>query len=419
MSNGLGVVNVMVSRFGLKYLTSSRFIIFLLLVVLAYSFLRGVNFPNVWSYTHYLFPCTDFFAKRTAVGCVVETLGGKWWSSYEAFTLISLALLVALFLVWAGLISKALSRAGVWAGAGLLVFCSGVAPVFLANMPGYFDFLGVWVVLLCFSLGSFRAKLIVTFLGFFTLVLAHEAIVIIFFPLAFIMLLLTAITEAAELRRQRLFLLGGLSGLLLVVTLMVADSNMDPEVAKGLIERARQKSSTIIQPGAFDIFGRSISDNRDLLKWWVSLVSNGSSFWSGFLSYILNFVAGALFIALLNFYMLRRLTQSTLLSVLCALAPLSALALMMVAYDIVRWAAWATACSFMLFAWLCIRGEGEALRGRLSMLLIAVIIVAYQPFVSIPLLVPREDRPVIVAVYEYISDVLENRQHFPPSKPSY
>ena len=96
MSNGLGVVNVMVSRFGLKYLTSSRFLIFLLLVVLVYGFLRGVNFPNVWSYTHYLFPCTDFFAKRTAVGCVVETLGGKWWSSYEAFTLISLTLLVAL-----------------------------------------------------------------------------------------------------------------------------------------------------------------------------------------------------------------------------------------------------------------------------------------------------------------------------------
>ena len=46
MSNGLGVVNVMVSRFGLKYLTSSRFLIFLLLVVLVYGFLRGVNFPK-------------------------------------------------------------------------------------------------------------------------------------------------------------------------------------------------------------------------------------------------------------------------------------------------------------------------------------------------------------------------------------
>lgn len=417
MNNGLSAVNVAVSRFGLKYLANSKLLVVVLLAILVYGFLRGVNFPNAWAYSHYLFPCTDSFTKRTAVGCLVETLGGQWLSSYEAFTLISLTALVGLFLVWGVLINKAISRAGVHGLPGLLVFCSGIAPVFLANMPGYFDFLGAWVVLLCLAIGSFRAKLIATFLGFFTLLLAHEAIVIIFFPLAFILLLLAVITEAVELRRRRVVLLCGLSAFLLLATLVVADSNIDPEVKRELVERAQQKSSTIIQSSAFDIFDRSISDNRDLLKWWVSIASNGSGFWSSFASYILNFVAGGLFIALLNYYMLRRLTQSTWLSVFCALAPLSALALMIVAYDIVRWAAWATTCSFMLFAWLCIRGAGEALRGQLCMLLMAVAIVVYQPFLSIPLLAPRESRPVIIVVYEYFVDVWENRQDFPPSQP--
>ena len=396
-----------------------RIAIFVALMFLLIGIVRGINFPNLWTYTHYLLPCTDFFVKRNAIGCIVETIGIIDFFQYEFFVYYCFLIL---FIFWLTLTLKTIttiSKGGVAALAGALVFCIGLAPIYLSNISGYFDFLGALLVLLSISITSFRLKLLVTTLGFIFLVFVHEAILVIFLPLAVVDLCMIAYETDEKLRGKRLWFVGGMGVSLLSLALLVANSSIDTGTAKDLLGLAQEKTSIPLSSDVFDIFSRDISDNRGLMLWFIEQVSPENGGLKSIVLYIARFLLGALVISYLNFMMVRHIYGSKLIAAVVSLAPLSALLLLFVAYDIIRWAAWATACSFCLYMILCAKGGAVALRGLRISLVLIVLFSLSQMAVENPLLPPRENRPVVSSTASYIHAILTGTGSISPSRPLY
>lgn len=396
-----------------------RIAIFVALMFLLIGIVRGINFPNLWTYTHYLLPCTDFFIKRNAIGCIVETIGIIDFFQYEFFVYYCFLIL---FIFWLTLTLKTIttiSKGGFAALAGALVFCIGLAPIYLSNISGYFDFLGALLVLLSISITSFRLKLLVTTLGFIFLVFVHEAILVIFLPLAVVDLCMIAHETDEKLRGKRLWFVGGMGVSLLSLALLVANSSIDTGTAKDLLGLAQEKTSIPLSSGVFDIFSRDISDNRGLMLWFIEQVLPENGGLKSIVLYIMRFLLGALIITHLNFIMARYIYGSKLIAAVVSLAPLSALLLLFVAYDIIRWAAWATACSFCLYMILCARGGTAALYSLRISLVLIVLFALSQAAVEIPLLAPREDRPVVSSAASYIHGILTGTSPISPSRPRY
>jgi hypothetical protein len=398
---------------------AKRIITILVLAVFVFGVARGINFPNIWTYTHYLFPCSEFFAKRTAFGCMVELVGIQGLYTYEAFVYYCFLVLFVFLLSLAWLMVTTIARDGFFVFPGIFVFCAGLAPVYLSNIPGYFDFLGALVLLLGISIKSFRLKFLVVFFGYLCLVFVHEAIVIIFIPLAIVDLLMTIYAADQKLQRKRVLLVLIMGFSILILALAVANSSISPEMAMYLLAGAQEKTSIPLDRGVFDVFSRDIDDNRRLFLWWWGLVTLESGWLAGIKGYIGGFLLGALIISALNFKMASHVYGSKLLAVTISLAPLSALALLFVAYDIIRWAAWATACSFCLYVILCARGGAVALRSQRVSFVLIILFALYQTTISIPLLVPREAKPVIPAAVSYLHSVLTGAEPLSPNKPVY
>lgn len=396
-----------------------KIIIVFVLLVFVYGVARGVNFPNIWTYTHYLFPCADVFVKRTALGCFVEVVGVERLYTYKAFVCFCFSMLFVFLLSFARLIVVSVSKGGFAAFPGVLVFCAGLAPVYLSNIPGYFDFLGALVLLLALAIKQFRLKLLVVVLGFLCLVFIHEAIVVIFLPLAVADLLMCAFSSNKELFYKRALFVIVAGFAIIGITWFVANSSISPSVAMGLLALAQEKTHIPLDRGVFDVFSRNIDDNRHLFAWWFGQVTHESGWFEGVAIYILNFILGAFIVSILNFKMLKYMYGSRVVAVIISLAPLSALALLLVAYDVIRWAAWATACSFILYGILCSRGGAVALRGHRKLLAVVLFFALYQVSISIPLLVPREDKPIISSASTYIIEVITGVAEFPPNKPAY
>ena len=169
-----------------------------------------------------------------------------------------------------------IARDGFCVFPGIFVFCAGLAPVYLSNIPGYFDFLGALVLLLGISIKSFRLKFLVVFFGYLCLVFVHEAIVIIFIPLAIVDLLMTIYAADQKLQRKRVLLVLIMGFSILILALAVANSSISPEMAMYLLAGAQEKTSIPLDRGVFDVFSRDIDDNRRLFLWWWGLVTSES-----------------------------------------------------------------------------------------------------------------------------------------------
>lgn len=396
-----------------------RVAVFIALVFLFIGVARGVNFPSLWAYTHYLLPCADSFVKRTTLGCIVEVVGVKDFYRYETFVYYCFIVLIAFWLLFSLKIIATLNKGGFAVLSGVLVFCAGLAPVYLSNMSGYFDFFGAFLVIMSLFIRHFRLKFLVITFGFLFLVFVHEAIVVIFLPLAVVDLCISARDADQGRQGKRLWLVGAMGVALLSLALLVANSSIDPGTATALLNLAQQKTAIPVNSEVFDVFSRDIAENRGLLLWFYDLVTQNDGWLKNVAIYISSFLLGALVIAYLNFRMAAHMYRSRLIAIVISLAPLSALALLLVAYDIIRWAAWATACSFCLYMILCARGGAVALRGQRASRVVIMLFAVSQVAISIPLLVPREDRPVISSTLSYLHGVVTGTGAVSPDRPLY
>ena len=58
---------------------------FVILAIFFLSILRGIRFPNIWSYSHFLFNYDFGFTKRGLIGEIISQVNNPYLISYEFF----------------------------------------------------------------------------------------------------------------------------------------------------------------------------------------------------------------------------------------------------------------------------------------------------------------------------------------------
>ena len=73
---------------------SNKFWYLVALVTMAISILRGIRFPNMWSYSHFLFNYDFGFVKRSLLGAIISQFDSAYLRSYEFFLVLSMIIFV-------------------------------------------------------------------------------------------------------------------------------------------------------------------------------------------------------------------------------------------------------------------------------------------------------------------------------------
>ena len=307
---------------------------------MGYSFLRGIRFPNLWSYTHYLFNYEYGFMKRGLIGEVISTVGGPAAMTYEVFWVLSSLVYVAnmLLLFWLG---RALIRTEqpLLAGAAL-VFAGSLAIVYLSHTIGYFDHIGLFVTLVALQLRRFYVRLAFLSFAMPIVLLTHEAMLVLFFPVLFMSLLLSIDTKR---RMPQFAMLGGFAAGVLALALVVGNYTLTQETAERMYADLQTEVEVPLRKDAFEVLYRTADENTAMMQviWAEEPVT-------------LRFAAAVpLGLALLVFLgpmvaLLRHAKQPWWVLVLAVLGALSPLLLHAIAWDAHRWNTLAVTTSFLM-----------------------------------------------------------------------
>jgi len=373
------------------------------------SLLKGAHFPNLWSYSHYLIPCSDPVLKRTLVGCAVELVGDAELFKYQYFAAGSIFISAVFFsclLVTA--IRVGITGPGFAFVFGLAFFLSP-SLVFTANIPGYFDFIGVCILLFIVALRRPMISLLSCLVLFSASLLIHEAIVIIFFPLA-VAILWRRFAESGLPKSWGMGLFGMCIGLLLL-SIYVSNSLIDPANIAVLHQLAQAKTEVELPLDVFKIYERDISDNQKLASDVFYLFVGNLR--SGVIWYLTNILPLAIVLTAANIFMLRS-KFGWLFALAAGLAPLSGLVLVFIGYDWIRWASWATVNCFLLFCILILKKQHENVMRSPVWLLVGVGLCVHGVSVDYPLLNGKVRIFPYSEVVEYWAWVSENRKLIPP-----
>jgi hypothetical protein len=166
-------------------------------VVLALSLLKGLRMPNLWSATHFAFNYSQGFIRRGLIGEAARRLLGERAYHYNVFAVAAIVIFGAMVGEFVWLIRRTLRVQGAAGELGIsvaiLAFVASPGITFFAHIIGYFDILGLLVLLglVVYSTGA-RQRYWLFYLSALAGVLlafVHEGMVIMFVPTMFFMLL--------------------------------------------------------------------------------------------------------------------------------------------------------------------------------------------------------------------------------------
>ena len=309
------------------------------LAIFLISILRGIRFPNLWSYSHYLFNYEYGFVKRGLLGTLIAHLP-PFFSTYAAFTLFSIAIFI-INMILLGLLLMALIDRGSPALTGaVLVFASSMAVVFLAHTIGYFDHIGLLITLLTLRIKTFGWKMLFAAPAMIIALFIHEAILVIFFPIILLSLLFSVEDEK---RRKQLLHLGTLLLALILLAFFISNSAISAENAQTMRYEFQEQIGYRLPRNAFEVLSRSSEDNLAVMK---ALWSDKERFLSMAES-ILVTAPSLLLIFYLIFSLATHSLKNRWLLAFTLLAPLSPLLLHIMGWDLNRWNALAISMSFL------------------------------------------------------------------------
>ncbi|MCA9936041.1 MAG: hypothetical protein KC415_19045 [Anaerolineales bacterium] len=250
----------------LKLPLNHKFWRFFALTILGFSILRGIRYPNMWSYSHFLFNYDLGFVKRGLLGEAMTHLGSPFFVSYEFFVIFSSILFAINMLLLSMLIVDTVNgRNPILIGA-LLVFISSMAIVFLAHTIGYFDQIGLLLTLLTLRLRTFRKKMLFLVIAMPIALLIHEAILVIFFPVNFMSLLLT-IGENGRVKKLALLTL--FSAIILALVFTISKYTPDQSQTDQLYANLQANLDYPLRKDAFSVLHRDFAENfqRTINRW--------------------------------------------------------------------------------------------------------------------------------------------------------
>ena len=236
------------------------------LLLLLNSVLKGIRYPNNWSYTHFLFNYDYGFVKRGLLGEIVGLFDGSYLSSYEFFVGFSTAILAANVVLLAVLARDLVKSRNVLIIGPTLIFCSSLAVVFLSHAIGYFDQIDLLIVLVALRLSGFYRKALFLMLATPVAVLIHEATVVMFFPVAFMSLLLDV---NGPQRMKQLLLLLIFSGMTITLMLVCSSSNLDRSESRRMYIEMQSDTDHLLRRHAFYVLHQDVGENYLMMrKYW-------------------------------------------------------------------------------------------------------------------------------------------------------
>lgn len=301
--------------------------------ILFLSVLRGIRFPNIWSYTHFLFNYDFGFIKRGLIGEIIGQFNNAYLMSYDFFLIFSMTVF-SINVVLTSLLLKDLidSREPVFIGCSLL-FSSSLAVVFLSHSVGYFDHIGLLIALITLKTSGFYKKIVFLSVSMPFVLLTHEAVLIIFFPVIFMSLLFGIEAEGRVRKMKKVLILGLFSASSLAIVFFVANHTLEESEARQMYESLQANIRHPLRQDAFDVLHRNSKDNLDIMK-------NARSGKKNLKKLALSFIITApVFIVFVCFstLILKKSKVEFHLTALSVLASLSPLAMHLFGWDIYRW----------------------------------------------------------------------------------
>ncbi len=308
--------------------------------VLIITVFRGVRFPNLWSYTHFLFNYDLGFIKRGLVGSIFSLFGNPYFSSYEFFTFLSIfVLMVDVLLIWLFL-KDLIKENDLIATAIAFLFASSMGIAFLAHMIGYLDLIGLGLTMLTLRIKNVKIRMISALIILPVMILMHEVQFVIYFPVLFLSLLFDSRQWTI---RNRVMVLVCISLVAGISMLSVLDRGLEDK--DRMAQHLEEKAGHSLRETAFEIFNWSTKDNIKV-TWdaWSKAVVKRKMLDS-------MLVTMPLLILLLLLIWEMTSKSPTYLRVFSILAPIAPLLLHIVAWDHARWNAFSVLVSFFIF-WL-------------------------------------------------------------------
>jgi hypothetical protein len=127
--------------------------------LLGLTLAKGLRVPGRWGATHFAFNYSQGFVRRGLVGEIARRVGGDDVYRYNTYVIFSFTVMLVAVLTTAWLFRRALRihQRDLGFRVALLVFLGSPAVYFLAHVVGYFDWIGV-ALMLVFLAGACRSR---------------------------------------------------------------------------------------------------------------------------------------------------------------------------------------------------------------------------------------------------------------------
>ncbi len=315
---------------------------FVVFTILCLSILRGIRFPNIWSYTHFLFNYEFGLVKRGLIGKIIKHFNSPWLASYDFFVIVSALIFITNIMLLSLLIRDWLKSKNLVLIGCSVIFVSSLAVVFLSHSIGYFDHIGLLITLVAIRINGFGKKILFLLPSLTFALLVHEAIAIIFFPVIFMSLLFDIQMENKGHQFTWLILL---STLVVIFTWLVSNSTIKKSEALEMYSNLQTQTGYTLRKDAFNVLHRRGRDNLIIMnKIWFQTKRLHQ-----FRESLLVILPVLLTFMYLTVYMLKKSNTKIYLVILAVLASLSPQLLHVFGWDMHRWNTLTITTSFLMW----------------------------------------------------------------------
>lgn len=311
------------------------------IIILIMTALRGVRFPNIWSYSHFLFNYEFGFMRRGLIGAFLGLFENSFVYSYTFFLLISSLIFCANLILLAWSFKDMIRSQNMNLIAVGMIFASSSGVIFLAHNIGYADHIGLLITLITLRIKDFKQKLFFITPALFVSMLIHEAIIVLFFPVIFMSLLLS-IKENDTHKKSYYRTIAVFSVITLCGFFIIGNSTINAQESQAMFEKSNALNEISLREDAFALLHETGSKSVAMMveKWMHPARP------------LFLLISGCLIFPLLYFFQKNMLSmlnkQSQSIRVLCILAGLSPLLLHLVAWDTVRWNTLSLTTSYLM-----------------------------------------------------------------------
>ncbi|NRB42119.1 MAG: hypothetical protein HRU20_27225 [Pseudomonadales bacterium] len=310
-------------KFNPSKLCKQLFIVSIILLIM--TALRGLRFPNIWSYSHFLFDYEFGFMRRGIIGAVLGLFEEATLFSYEFFFIFSLLIFCANLFLLALTFKDLIASQNMNLIAVVMIFASSSGLIFLAHNIGYADHIGLLITLISLRITGFYKKLFFIAPALFLSLLVHEAVLVLFFPILFMSLFFTM-----DNKHQKFSLLI-FSIISLLLFFLIGSSTIDQTQSSALFDRASRLTPVPLREDAFALLHDTGSGSLTMmLDKWMNPARVLFLLLSGLLIFPLVYFFQR------NMWVLLK-AQPKIIKILCLLAGLSPFLLHIVAWDTMRW----------------------------------------------------------------------------------